>query len=72
MAVQKFQSSMPSTQVIVGGIGCFFGALMMFNALAASAQEKSAIHQIYSTLNWGLGVQIVLTGAYVVSKANKE
>ena len=38
------------------------GGLMLFNGLVGMAQQKSAIHQIYTTLNLGFGAQLVMMG----------
>ena len=35
---------------------------MFFNGLVGMANEKSAVHQIYTTLNLGFGAQLVLMG----------
>ena len=35
---------------------------MLFNGLVGMAQQKSAIHQIYTTLNLGFGAQLVMMG----------
>ena len=43
-------------------IGWVAGGLMFFNGLVGMANEKSAIHQIYTTLNLGFGAQLVLMG----------
>ena len=71
-AIAKAQGSGPSPQTIVGLVGCLFGALMMLTAVTASFNAKSSIHEVYSTLNWGFGVQTVLLGSYVISQSKKE
>ena len=35
---------------------------MFFNGLVGMANEKSAVHQIYTKLNLGFGAQLVLMG----------
>ena len=52
----------PSAQLPVFLIGWIAGGLMVFNGLVGMTQEKSAIHQIYTTLNLGFGAQLVLMG----------
>ena len=43
-------------------LGWIAGGIMLFNGLVGMTQEKSAIHQIYTTLNLGFGAQLVLMG----------
>ncbi len=70
MTVSANKGKDNQSQSLIGVIGCVFGALMMFNGITTDA--KSSIHQIYSTLNWGFGVQTVLIGGYVIAKSKKE
>ena len=51
-----------SSQLPVYLIGWIAGGLMLFKGLIGMAQEKSAIHQIYTTLNLGFGAQLVMMG----------
>jgi len=50
------------SQLPVYLIGWIAGGLMLFNGLVGMAQQKSAIHQIYTTLNLGFGAQLVMMG----------
>lgn len=42
-------------------LGWLVGGSMICNGALSLLNEKSAIHQIYTTLNLGFGVQLVLT-----------
>ena len=56
------ESSPQSPSLPVHLIGWVAGGLMFFNGLVGMANEKSAIHQIYTTMNLGFGAQLVLMG----------
>ena len=42
---------------------------MIIEGLSSGASAKSAIHQIYGVLNYGLGINAVLVGGYIATKA---
>ena len=64
-SAQPTPSSPPPPVFLIGWIA---GGLMFFNGLVGMAQEKSAIHQIYTTLNLGFGAQLVLMGFAIKEK----
>ena len=60
------------TQVIGGSIGALLGVFMIIEGLTSGAGAKSSIHQIYGVLNYGLGINAVLVGGYIATKAAED
>lgn len=60
----------PSPSPPIHAIGWVVGGIMIFNGLSSMANEKSAIHQIYTTLNNGFSAQLVLMG-FAIKESSK-
>ncbi len=66
----KWDSLSSIIQVTGGSIGALLGVFMIIEALGLNA--KSAIHQIYGALNYGLGITAVLVGGYIATKGAEK
>ena len=66
------KSDSPSSiiQVMGGSIGALLGVFMIIEGVGLNS--KSAIHQIYGALNYGLGINAVLVGGYIATKGAEK
>ena len=65
-------SSIAIAQIAGGAVGALLGVFMIIEGLSSGAGAKSAIHQIYGVLNYGLGINAVLVGGYIATKAAED
>ena len=57
-------------QVVGGSIGALLGVLMIIEAVRY--RDTNPIDQIYGALNYGLGINSVLVGGYIATKAAED